>query len=192
MSNNISHFLDSRILPAKIQIVMICETLPANPADNFYNSSDSLYIKNIILALNSASEKVKDIDDIINKGIYLTVAVKEPRIGLTVPTDKIKKYTHILEQELNIFSNLKAIILMGDVAIKAFNYLTIKTIQQKIIPTGSTYKIRKNKYYFKQIRVFPSYLPTGKNFLIEKSKRKMVAEDIKVAFKLITNENKYL
>jgi uracil-DNA glycosylase len=55
----------------------------------------------------------------------------------------------------------------------------------RTIPAGSTYKIRKEKFYFGAIRVFPSYLPTGKNFLIEKSKRQMVAEDIKNAFKIV-------
>ena len=51
-------------------------------------------------------------------------------------------------------------------------------------PAGSTYKIRCNEYYFSGIRVFPSYLQTGKNFLIEKSKRRMVAEDIGNAFRV--------
>jgi hypothetical protein len=33
------------------------------------------------------------------------------------------------------------------------------------------------------VRVFPTYLQTGKSYLIEKSKRKMIAEDIKTALK---------
>jgi len=33
--------------------------------------------------------------------------------------------------------------------------------------------------------VFPSYTPTGKNYLIEKSKRKMIAEDIKAALEFL-------
>jgi uracil-DNA glycosylase len=36
---------------------------------------------------------------------------------------------------------------------------------------------------FKAKKVFPSYTPAGKNFLIEKSKRRMVTEDIREAFK---------
>jgi len=55
---------------------------------------------------------------------------------------------------------------------------------KKIIPAGSTYKIRGQKYYAGDKRVFPSYTPAGKNSLIEKSKRKMVAEDIREALKL--------
>jgi len=35
-------------------------------------------------------------------------------------------------------------------------------------------------------RVFPTYLQTGGNYLIEKSKRVMIAEDLKEAFEIIT------
>ena len=70
---------------------------------------------------------------------------------------------------------------MGDVAIKAFNYIAKRTSGKKAIPNGSTYKIRKAEFFYKDKRVFPSYLQTGKNYLIEKSKRTMIAEDIKNA-----------
>jgi uracil-DNA glycosylase len=70
---------------------------------------------------------------------------------------------------------------MGDTAIKAMNYITKKNTAKRLIPSGSTYKIRKDKYLYKQLRVFPSYLQTGKSYLIEKFKRKMIAEDIKAA-----------
>lgn len=70
---------------------------------------------------------------------------------------------------------------MGDVAIKALNYIAKRQTGEKVIPSGSTYKIRKNEYFYRGMRVFPSYLQTGKSFLIEKSKQKMIAEDIKAA-----------
>jgi uracil-DNA glycosylase len=56
-----------------------------------------------------------------------------------------------------------------------------KNIGKRIIPNGSTYKIRKNTYFYKQVRVFPSYLQTGKSYLIEEYKRKMIAEDFEAA-----------
>jgi uracil-DNA glycosylase len=59
-----------------------------------------------------------------------------------------------------------------------------KVTGKRVIPAGSTYKIRKDEHYYGNKRVFPSYTPAGKNFLIEKSKRRMVAEDIKEALKL--------
>ena len=164
---------------------MVCEALPENEEDYFYASSpDSLYVANTLEAFNSAGIEVRNVDDIIKRGVYLTVAVKEPRKGLVVPRDVIERHSYSLEEELRMFPNTKAILLMGDAAIKAMNLISRRATRTTVIPAGSTYKIRGGEFYFGSIRVFPSYLPTGKNFLIEKSKRRMVADDIKNAFKL--------
>ena len=173
------------IVPLKVKIIMICEGLPEKKKDYFYSSAGSLYVTNTLEAFNNAGIKVKNIDDIIKRGVYLTVAVKETRKGLTVPTEVIKKHSNSLETELSQFPNVKVIILMGDAAIKALNLVSQRATGKKVIPAGSTYKIRKGKFFYKKIRVFPSYLQTGKNFLIEKSKRRMVGEDINKAFKIL-------
>jgi uracil-DNA glycosylase len=171
--------------PGKIRIIMVCEALPENIEDYFYTSKNSLYVTNTIDAFNSAGIIVNSIDDIIDKGIYLTVAVKEPRRGAVVPPDVIEQHSYILEEEINKFPGIRAILLMGDAAIRSMNYISTRKNGVKSIPSGSTYKIRKGEFYYDDIRVFPSYLQTGKNFLIEKTKRLMVAEDIKNAFKLV-------
>lgn len=163
---------------------MVCEAMPENPDDYFYSSKSSLYVINTVDAFNNAGLQVKTIEDIIKRDVYLTVAVKSPREGLTVPPQKIEEDSYVLEEELKMFPKVKAILLMGDAAIKALNFISKRAIKAKVIPSGSTYKIRKGKFYFRDIRVFPSYLPTGKNFLIEKSKRAMVTDDIKNAFAL--------
>ncbi len=74
---------------------------------------------------------------------------------------------------------------MGDVAIKAFNYISKRQSGKNVIPAGSTYKIRKNEFYYQGKRVFPSYAQTGQNYLIEKSKREMIAEDLAEVMKII-------
>jgi uracil-DNA glycosylase len=74
---------------------------------------------------------------------------------------------------------------MGDVAIKALNAIATRAGEGKVIPTGSTYKIRGREYFFRGIRAFPSYLQAGPSFFIEKSKRRMIAEDIKSALALL-------
>lgn len=176
--------LPAGIDPEHVRIVLICEALPENKGDYFYSSSTSLYVTNTVEAFNAAGIHVKSIADIIKKGVYLTVAVKEPRKGLVVPPAIIERHSFALEEELELFPNTRAILLMGDAAIKALNFISRRIYGKKAIPAGSTYKIRDQKYFFGKIRVFPSYLPTGKNFLIEKSKRKMVAEDIRNAFKV--------
>jgi uracil-DNA glycosylase len=90
-----------------------------------------------------------------------------------------------LEDEIDLFPKTKAILLIGDTAIKTMNRIAKRNAGKAIIPSGSTYKIRKNKYFYKGLRIIPSYLQTGKSYLIEKSKRKMIAEDIKMALEHI-------
>jgi hypothetical protein len=76
-------------------------------------------------------------------------------------------------------------MLMGDVAIKAVNYIAKRRGEARVIPAGSTYKIRGQEYYFEGRRTFPSYLQAGPSFFIEKSKRRMIAEDIASALSLL-------
>ncbi|MCK4357614.1 MAG: hypothetical protein KAW92_02510 [Candidatus Cloacimonetes bacterium] len=70
-------------------------------------------------------------------------------------------------------------------SIKAMNYIWKRRTVRKVIPSDSTYKTRHQEFYYEGKRVFPSYTPTGKNYLIERSKRKMIEEDIKEVMKLI-------
>jgi len=182
--------MDKLVFPGSInskliRIMMISEGLPEKIDDYYYSSGSSLYISNTISAFNNAGIKVNSIRDILDKGVYLTSAVKTHITGNAVTSELIALYSAELEAEIQSFPDCKAILLMGDVAIKAFNLISKRLTGTRTIPAGSTYKIRKQEFYFQNIRVFPSYLQTGKNFLIEKSKREMVAEDIREAFKLL-------
>lgn len=76
-------------------------------------------------------------------------------------------------------------MLMGDVAKKAFNMITKKATKKNAIPAVSTYKLRSSEIYYKGIRVMPSYIMTGGNILIEKSKVTMATEDIAAMLKII-------
>lgn len=77
--------------------------------------------------------------------------------------------------------NTKAVLCMGDFAIKCINYISKEKKVCRIIPAGSTYKIRSDNYIENSVLYIPSYTQTGDSFNIEKSKRKMIAEDIKKA-----------
>jgi len=119
---------------------------------------------------------------VLNLGVYVTTAVKCAKTAYSIASETIENCSlRILEKEIDLFPKIKTVLLMGDTAIKAMNFIARRNIGKTIIPRGSTYKIRKNKYFYKQLRVFPSYLQTGRSYLIEKSKRKMIAEDIKAA-----------
>ena len=84
-----------------------------------------------------------------------------------------------------LFPDVKVFLLMGDVAIKAVNYIAKRAGEGRVIPAGSTYKIRGQEYSFRRRRALPSYLQAGPSFFIEKSKRGMIAEDIGAALSLV-------
>ena len=117
--------------------------------------------------------------------MYLTTAVKCGKTGYGVKAGTVKECSYILEKELALFPNVKVFLLMGDVAIKAINYVAIRDGEGRVIPAGSTYKIRGHEYFYRGKRVFPSYLQAGPSFFIEKSKRRMIAQDIAEAVRLV-------
>ena len=182
---------DSYILPdkeidvSKIRIVMITEAPPNDKADYFYADGSPFYLQTTVQAFRDAGADVSSMQDILDSGVYITTAVKCGKTQYAVSNDTMKNCLKLLEQEITLFPDVKVFMLMGDVAIKMMNDIWKKEIGERVIPTGPTYKIRGQEYYFNDKRVFPSYTPAGKNFLIEKSKRRMVAEDIREALKLI-------
>jgi len=169
----------------KIKVFMISEAPPENLSDYFYAPKNSFYAETTVQAFNDAGFNVAGMKDVLNLGVYVTTAIKCGKTAYSIAVQSIDNCSvRILENELSLFPRLKAVLLMGDTAIKAMNLIAQRSMGKRIIPSGSTYKIRKGKYFYRQLRVFPSYLQTGKSYLIEKSKRKMIAEDIKTALEL--------
>jgi len=180
-------FSDCEIDPAKIKVVMISEVPPQNPADGFYSSAaDPDYMRSTRGLFEAAGVPVKSIHDILRKGIYITTAVKSPKTGYTVDPAVIKAHLPLLEAELAMFPKLQVIMLMGDVAKKTVNMITKSRTKKNVIPSGATGRLRHNEYFWGAIRVFPSYIMTGKNLLIEPFKRDCVADDIRRVMEIIT------
>ena len=178
---------DVEVKPDKISIVMISESAPANLADYYYAEGNSLFQQTTVQAFKDAGADVSTIQDILNLGIYLTTAVKCGKTGYGIETSTIKDCSFLLEKELALFPNTKVFMLMGDVPIKAVNEIARRSGDGREIPSGSTYKIHGKEYYCRGRRVFPSYLQAGPSFFIEKSKRRMIAEDIVGALALVNN-----
>ncbi|KKG15304.1 uracil-DNA glycosylase [Methanosarcina sp. 2.H.T.1A.6] len=176
---------DMDLNPEDISIVLISEAAPENPDNYYYSGENSLFEQTTVQAFNDAGVNVSSIRDILKMGIYLTTAVKCGKTGYGIKAGTIKECSLILEKELSLFPNVEAFLLMGDVAIKAVNYIASRNGEGKVIPAGSTCKLRGKDYFFRGKRAFPSYLQAGPSFFIEKSKRKMIAEDIAAALNLI-------
>jgi len=164
--------------PCKIKTLMISEAPPGDLGDYFYAPKSPFYMQTTVQAFNDAGFNVANMKDVLNLGVYVTTAIKCAKTDYAISPKTIENCgLRILENEIGLFPKVKAILLMGDTAIKAMNFIGKRDLGKGIIPSGSTYKIRKSEYFYKQFRVFPSYLQTGKSYLIEKSKRKMIAED---------------
>ena len=171
--------------PLTIKAIMINEVVPADPLQDFDGAPDADYLKTTIPLLQGAGAKVTSIQDILQKGIYITNAVKTPKADYVIDKRSIENSLPYLEAELSLFPNIKVIMLMGDVAKKAFNMITKKSTKKNAIPAVSTYKLRNSEIYYKGIRVMPSYIMTGGNILIEKSKVTMATEDIATMLEII-------
>ena len=171
--------------PDSISMVMISEAAPADAGDYYYAKGDPLFQQTTVQAFNDAGADVSSIQDILDLGVYLTTAVKCGKTGYGIKAGTIKECSVILEKELALFPGVKTFMLMGDVAIKAINYIAKRAGEERAIPAGSTYKIRGKEYFFRGQRAFPCYLQAGPSFFIEKSKRRMIAEDIASALSLM-------
>jgi hypothetical protein len=172
------------IKPECFSIVMISEAAPESSSDYYYAKRNPLFQQTTVQAFKDAGKEVSSIQDLLDNGVYFTTAVKCGKIGYGIKSSTVEECSILLEKELALFPNVKVIMLMGDIAIKAINSMAKRSGEPRIIPSGATYKIRNQKYMFHDKRVFPSYLQAGPSFFIEKSKRRMIAEDIASALAL--------
>lgn len=169
----------------KIKLIIVSEALPQNMDDYFDGKNEPSFIKNTNIIFNSLGYDYKTYKDYILNGIYLTTAIKCIKKDYLVNSETLKNCSINLEKEIDAFQNKKVIMLMGDFAIKAINYIWKRKYNERIIPAGSTYKIRNGNFEFNGIRFFPSYTQTGDSFGLEKSKVEMIKEDVKKAMKII-------
>ncbi|WP_289773170.1 uracil-DNA glycosylase family protein [uncultured Duncaniella sp.] len=176
---------DVNIEPETIRAIMINEVVPSCPEEDFYGKQDSAYMSTTIPMFRKAGIEIGSVQDILNNGIYITNAVKTPKTEHAVSKESIEDSLPYLEKELALFPNAKVIMLMGDVAKKAFNMICKKATKKNAVPSISTYKLRNTEIFYNGIRIMSSYIMTGQNILIEKSKFEMASKDIETMYRLI-------
>ena len=169
---------------SRIRIVLISEAQPLDPGESYYSSGSPLFARTTVAAFNDAGFDVSTIGDILGLGVYLTTAVKCAKSHSSIEPSTVHACVPLLEQELRRFEHARVLLLMGDVAIRAINELARRAGEPRVIPAGATYRIRGGDFRFRGMHVLPSYLQAGPAYFIEKSKRRMIAEDIRRAFEL--------
>ncbi|MBR3763982.1 MAG: uracil-DNA glycosylase [Clostridia bacterium] len=173
--------------PASVRAVLINEVVPDDPAQDFYGGGDGseAYPSTVLPLFQQAGIDVHSIADILAMGVYITNAVKTPKTAYAIDPAAFGESLPTLEAELALFPNVQVILLCGDVAKKMYNRIARKTTKKNVIPSGATYKLRAAEYHHGSIRVIPSYIITGGNLLIEKSKVRMITEDLAAMARLI-------
>ncbi len=157
--------------PDDVTILMVAEASPPDPADWLAT----------VESFSDAGEDVETLEDVLGLGVYLTTALKCGKTGYAVSRESIEACSLLLEAELGLFPLARVLMLMGDTAIKAVNAIATRSGEPRPVPAGATYRIRGGDYRFRGMRVFPSYLNVGPAFLVENSKRRMIAQDIAAA-----------
>jgi uracil-DNA glycosylase len=169
----------SRLMnPDDVTVLMVAEAVPSDPADWLTT----------VEAFRDAGENVSTLADVEALGVYLTTAVKCGKTGYAVSRPTVEACSRLLEEEFGLFPLAQALLLMGDTAIKAVNAIAKRNHEPRPVPAGATYRIRGGDFEFRGMRVFPSYLQVGPAFSIEKSKRRMIAEDIAAALACVRGE----
>ena len=170
-----------------IRLIMISEAPSINDSNYYYKDISATFFQTTKTAFQDAGFNIMDYKDLTKMEIYLTTAIKCPKNDYLVSSKTIKNCTKFLSEEILQFPNIKVIMCMGDFAIKAVNYIYKNIAGKCPIQSGPTYKIRKEIHELEGIRFYPSYTQTGDSFNIEKSKRRMIAEDITNAMNYINN-----
>ena len=183
-------FPKTHIEVASVRICLVSEAPLIDHCQYYYENPTGAFFQTTQTAFRDAGVNVRTYEDISALGIYLTTAIKCSKKEYLVSSETIKRCSYLLEKEMNQFPSLKAILCMGDFAIKAINHIAKRKHKKNAIAVGSTYKIRKDIHMLEGIRYFPSYTQTGESFNIEKTKRKMIAEDIRSALAYIKKEYK--
>lgn len=182
------YFNDVDVIPENINAVLINEVVPNDPENDFYGKQDGEYLSAVIRLFQNAGITVNTAEELLDLGIYFTNTVKKPKSHTSVERSMIEESLPFLEKELALFPNVQVVMLMGDVAKKAVNMIAKRTTKRNVIPAVSTYKLRHSEIYYKNIRLMPSYIMTGKNILIEKSKFQMACEDISNMIHMINRD----
>lgn len=173
-------------LPARrwnIRVVMISAAPPYRGGPRPLHYSDPAVRNEILAAFRHAGYDVDTIDDIHALGVYCTTAVKCPKLGYGLRTDTISNCSRLLEAEIDMFPNLKSILLMGNTAIKSINAISSRRFGSPAIPTGSAYVVKGHEYQFGDVTLFPSYPTSGREFSVE-DHREVIAIDIRNAIEV--------
>ncbi|HSQ37575.1 MAG TPA: uracil-DNA glycosylase family protein [Acidimicrobiia bacterium] len=171
--------------PGRVRMIVVAEAPAPDAADGLFAPGLPFHLETTLDAFRSAGLAAGSRRELEARGVYLTTAIKCAKVGYGAGRPTVEACSHLLEKEIDLFPAARVVMLMGDVAIGAFNAIGRRRTGKRLIPSGPTWRLRAGEYWFESKRVFPSYLQTGRSYLIERSKREMIAADLRAALALI-------
>lgn len=170
--------------PDDIRVMMVVAAPPPDRTGSVDPATDPLIRQETLAAFQAAGYDVNTVEDIRSLGVYVTTAVKCPKLGFGLKPQTIANCSHMLETEIGLFPNLRSILLMGNTAIKAINEIATNRDGAAAIPTGSAYKVKSYEYLLGEISLFPSYPESGRNLSVEGTRQEIIAVDIRNALEV--------
>ena len=172
---------------ARVRLILVAEAPPAAAADGLHAPGLPFHLATTLQAFREAGAAASAREDLDALGVYLTTAVKCAKTGAVISRATTDSCSRLLGDEIGLFPEARVIMLMGDVAIAAGNAVARRSGRGRLIPSGPLWRVRRGEYSYEDRRVFPTYLQTGKSYLIERSKREMIATDLAAALALLGN-----
>lgn len=161
-----------------VRLLLLTDGYPPDPNQHYiFSNPDTLAWHNSREVLSALGVDAHSFQEVLDRGILIVPSL-DGVVPPKVSPPEIASAAERLKALLGLLPNLTAIGLMGDVAIATFNQMHKGLSGTRLIPAGSTYKLRRQDFFWGDVQVFPSYLYTGKSYVIERSKRQMVAEDM--------------
>ncbi|MCP4304917.1 MAG: hypothetical protein GY788_08615 [bacterium] len=170
--------------PDNIRVMMVVAAPPADRTESVDPTADPLIRQEMLAAFQAAGYEVSNVEDIRSLGVYVTTAVKCPKLGFGLKPETIANCSSLLEAEIAALPNLRSILLMGNTAIKAINEVATRLHGAPVIPTGSAYKVKSREYRLGDVSLFPSYPESGHNLSVEGNREEVIAVDIRNAIKV--------
>lgn len=161
-----------------VRLLLLTDGYPPDPHEHYtFSDANTLAWQNTQEVLAALGVQAASFGEVLERGILIVPSLDGVAPPKVTPA-QIASAGDRLETLLGLLPNLAAVGLMGDVAIATFNHMHKRLTGTRLIPAGSTYKLRRKDYFWGNVQVFPSYLYTGKSYVIERSKRMMIADDM--------------
>jgi|GEM_PF-5013987 len=178
--------VSSPVDPAGVRVLILTDACPEDAREHFTASDpDTPAWQNTQQLFAAAGLQVGCYQDLLEHGIAMETCLDGLRPRRLSPFHLSSGAARI-EAMLGRFPNLKALMLMGEVAIRCFHHLTRpRWSSRRQRSSEHEYQIRGVESFLGPVQVFPSYLHTAAGFLQERARCRTVIEQLETVMQQV-------